>query len=116
MCRHLHPTDATRPPAGRDDYRAGGAGPQPVHQVRQSLLLGCLQEGGRLPTVRDVAASLVINPNTIVKAYRQLEHGARPTIGRGRECRQARRLSGDVQDCAWQPLVLARLRVTLNQA
>ncbi len=39
-----------------------------MHQVRQSLLLGCLQEGGRLPTVKDVAASLVINPNTIVKA------------------------------------------------
>ncbi len=88
----------------------------PCTQVRQSLLLGCLQEGGRLPTVKDVAASLVINPNTIVKAYRHLEHGARPTIGRARECRQARRLRGDVQDCAWQPLVLARLRITLNQA
>jgi DNA-binding transcriptional MocR family regulator len=83
--------------------------------VRQSLL-GCLQEGGRLPTVKDVAASLVINPNTIVKAYRQLEHGGTADDRRARECRQARRLRGDVQDCAWQPLVLARLRVTLNQA
>jgi GntR family transcriptional regulator len=40
----------------------------------QSLLLGYLQEGDRLPTVKDVAADLVINPNTVVKAYRQLEH------------------------------------------
>ena len=46
---------------------------QLVHQVRQSLLLGYLQEGDRLPTVKDVASDLVINPNTVVKAYRQLE-------------------------------------------
>jgi GntR family transcriptional regulator len=47
---------------------------QLVHQVRQSLLLGYLREGDRLPTVKDVASDLVINPNTVVKAYRQLEH------------------------------------------
>jgi GntR family transcriptional regulator len=47
---------------------------QLVHQVRQSLLLGYLQEGDRLPTVKDVAGDLAINPNTVVKAYRQLEH------------------------------------------
>ena len=47
---------------------------QLVHQVRQSLLLGYLQEEDRLPTVKDVAADLAINPNTVVKAYRQLEH------------------------------------------
>ena len=58
---------------------------QLVHQVRQSLLLGYLQEGDRLPTVKDAAADLVINPNTVVKAYRQLEHeglaGGRPGQG-----------------------------------
>jgi GntR family transcriptional regulator len=47
---------------------------QLVHQVRQSLLLGYLQEGDRLPTVKEVASDLAINPNTVVKAYRQLEH------------------------------------------
>jgi GntR family transcriptional regulator len=47
---------------------------QLVHQVRQSLLLGYLREGDRLPTVKDVAVDLAINPNTVVKAYRQLEH------------------------------------------
>jgi GntR family transcriptional regulator len=58
---------------------------QLVHQVRQSLLLGYLREGDRLPTVKEVAADLVINPNTVVKAYRQLEHeglaGGRPGQG-----------------------------------
>ena len=47
---------------------------QLVHQVRQSLLLGYLREGDRLPTVKEVAGDLAINPNTVVKAYRQLEH------------------------------------------
>jgi GntR family transcriptional regulator len=58
---------------------------QLVHQVRQSLLLGYLREGDRLPTVKDVATDLVINPNTVVKAYRQLDHeglaGGRPGQG-----------------------------------
>jgi GntR family transcriptional regulator len=58
---------------------------QIVHQVRQSLLLGYLREGDRLPTVKEVAGDLAINPNTVVKAYRQLEHeglaGGRPGQG-----------------------------------
>jgi DNA-binding transcriptional regulator YhcF (GntR family) len=47
---------------------------QLVQQVRQSLLLGYLSAGDRLPTVKEVAGELAINPNTVVKAYRQLEH------------------------------------------
>ena len=47
---------------------------QLVHQVRQSLLLGYLRQGDRLPTVKEVAVDLAINPNTVVKAYRQLEY------------------------------------------
>jgi GntR family transcriptional regulator len=47
---------------------------QLVHQVRQSLVLGYLRQEDRLPAVKEVAADLVINPNTVVKAYRQLEH------------------------------------------
>jgi GntR family transcriptional regulator len=58
---------------------------QLVHQVRQSLLLGYLREGDQLPTVKDVVSDLTINPNTVVKAYRQLEHeglaGGRPGQG-----------------------------------
>jgi GntR family transcriptional regulator len=54
---------------------------QLVHQVRQSVLLGYLREGDRLPTVKELAGDLAINPNTVVKAYRQLEHEG---LARGR--------------------------------
>ncbi len=47
---------------------------QLVQQVRQALRLGRLEPGDRLPTVREVAADLAINPNTVLKAYRELEH------------------------------------------
>ena len=43
---------------------------QLVHQVRRALRLGLLSEGDQLPTVKDVVASLAINPNTVLKAYR----------------------------------------------
>ncbi len=58
---------------------------QVVHQVRQALRLGLLREGDQLPTVKDVVARLAINPNTVLKAYRELEHdglvAARPGVG-----------------------------------
>jgi GntR family transcriptional regulator len=47
---------------------------QLVEQVRQALRLGRLEPGDRLPTVRAVAADVAINPNTVLKAYRELEH------------------------------------------
>lgn len=46
---------------------------QLVQQVSHALRLGRLRVGDRLPAVRDVAAQLAINPNTVLKAYRQLE-------------------------------------------
>jgi GntR family transcriptional regulator len=46
---------------------------QLVQQVRQAVLLGRLESGDRLPAVREVAESLAINPNTVLKAYRELE-------------------------------------------
>jgi GntR family transcriptional regulator len=58
---------------------------QLIHQVRQALRLGLLREGDQLPTVKEVVARLAINPNTVLKAYRQLEYeglaAARPGIG-----------------------------------
>jgi GntR family transcriptional regulator len=46
---------------------------QIVSQVRQALLLGLLSEGDQLPTVKQVVAKVAINPNTVLKAYRDLE-------------------------------------------
>jgi GntR family transcriptional regulator len=58
---------------------------QVVQQVRHALRLGLLQKGDQLPTVKDVVARLAINPNTVLKAYRELERdglvAARPGIG-----------------------------------
>jgi GntR family transcriptional regulator len=47
---------------------------QLVQQVRRALRLGLLQQGDQLPTVKDVVGELAINPNTVLKAYRELEH------------------------------------------
>jgi GntR family transcriptional regulator len=47
---------------------------QLVHQVEQALRLGYVRRGDQLPRVKDVVASLAINPNTVLKAYRELEH------------------------------------------
>jgi GntR family transcriptional regulator len=46
---------------------------QLVQQVRQALRVGLLEPGDQLPKVREVAESLAINPNTVLKAYRELE-------------------------------------------
>jgi GntR family transcriptional regulator len=58
---------------------------QLIQQVRQALRLGLLRKGDQLPKVKDVAAALAINPNTVLKAYRELEYeglvAARPGIG-----------------------------------
>lgn len=58
---------------------------QLVHQVRQALHLGLLREGDQLPTVKDVVRQVAINPNTVLKAYRELEHEGlatgRPGVG-----------------------------------
>src|SRR6201997_3332757 len=47
---------------------------QLVQQVRQAVRLGILLPGDQLPTVKEVVGSLAINPNTVLKAYRELEH------------------------------------------
>ena len=46
---------------------------QLVQQVEQALRLGYLKPGDQLPKVRDVVTLLAINPNTVLKAYRELE-------------------------------------------
>jgi len=58
---------------------------QLVRQVRHALRLGLLGEGDQLPTVKQAVEQLAINPNTVLKAYRQLEHeglvGVRQGVG-----------------------------------
>jgi GntR family transcriptional regulator len=47
---------------------------QLVEQVRREVMLGRLAVGDQLPPLREVVDSLAINPNTVVKAYAELEH------------------------------------------
>jgi GntR family transcriptional regulator len=70
----------------RIDTRSGVAPYlQVVQQVRHAVRLGMLREGDQLPTVKEVAAHVAINPNTVLKAYRELEHeglaAGRPGVG-----------------------------------
>ena len=58
---------------------------QLVQQVHQAMQLGLLEPGDQLPTAQQVVAKLAINPNTVLKAYRDLEREglvrARPGVG-----------------------------------
>ncbi|MGO9881368.1 MAG: GntR family transcriptional regulator [Acidimicrobiales bacterium] len=67
------------PRAGVAPYR------QLVDQVRQAVSLGLLRAGDRLPSVREVVTQITINPNTVHRAYRELEHEGvvegRPGLG-----------------------------------
>ena len=47
---------------------------QLIEQVKHAVETGALREGDQLPTIRKVAEDLVMNPNTVVRAYRELEH------------------------------------------
>jgi GntR family transcriptional regulator len=72
------PTAGARGPASPVDFRLNAASGVPtylqlVQQVEHALRLGYLKPGDRLPKVRDVVASLAVNPNTVLKAYRELE-------------------------------------------
>jgi len=64
---------------------------QLVQQVRQALRMGVLTVGDQLPTVREVVAAVAVNPNTVLKAYRDLER------------------EGLVQARAWQGTFVASL-------
>jgi GntR family transcriptional regulator len=47
---------------------------QLIQQVRHAVEYGILRPGDQLPTAREVVEDLAINPNTVLKAYRELEH------------------------------------------
>jgi GntR family transcriptional regulator len=72
------PGDRPRGPGSPIEFRLDAASGVPtylqlVHQVEHALRLGYLTLGDQLPKVRDVVASLAINPNTVLKAYKELE-------------------------------------------
>ena len=58
---------------------------QLIQQVRQALEFGILKSGDKLPTVKEVVAQVALNPNTVLRAYRDLEHDglvvSRPGVG-----------------------------------
>ena len=58
---------------------------QLVEQVRRALRVNVLHVGDQLPTIKEVVRTIAINPNTVLKAYRQLEHEglieSRPGVG-----------------------------------
>jgi GntR family transcriptional regulator len=47
---------------------------QLMEQVKHALDTGALRPGDQLPTIRKLAEDLIVNPNTVVRAYRDLEH------------------------------------------
>jgi DNA-binding transcriptional regulator YhcF (GntR family) len=72
------PGSGPRGPGSPIEFRLDAASGVPtylqlVHQVEHALRLGYLTPGDQLPKVRDVVASLAINPNTVLKAYKELE-------------------------------------------
>ena len=97
-------------------FRLDGNSGVPVYrqimdQVRGGIALGALGPGDQLPTVRQLAVDLAINPNTVVRAYRELELGGllesnqgtgtfiRELKIEGGEQERARQLRLIVRDC-----------------
>lgn len=78
----------------RIDRRGGVAAyAQIVQQTRQALRLGLLEPGDRLPTAKEVVAATAINPNTVLKAYRELERDGLVEARRGQGTFVARSLA-----------------------
>lgn len=56
-----------RPESGEPIYQ------QLMRQIRHAITTGALKPGDRLPTIRQLASEQVVNPNTVARAYRELE-------------------------------------------
>ena len=88
---------------------------QLIQQVRHAMRLGLLQEGDKLPTVKDVVARLAINPNTVLKAYRELEYEGLVAARAGVGTFVTKTLTDDSSLAAHEPL-RADLRHWLTKA
>src|ERR1700728_3698491 len=82
---------------------------QLVQQVRHALQLGILEPGDQLPTAQQVVGKLAINPNTVLKAYRDLE---REGLVRARPG-QGTFIVGTLPRC--EPLAQARLLASMTE-
>lgn len=87
---------------------------QLVQQVEQALRLALIGPGDQLPTVKEVAGMLAINPNTVMKAYRELEHRG---LAAGRPG-QGTFITGALRrvDPAEQAVLAGRLRAWVRDA
>ena len=95
----------------RDDNSGVPVYRQIMDQVRGGIAMGALRPGDQLPTVRQLAVDLAINPNTVVRAYRELELGGllesnqgtgtfiRELKAEGGKQERARQLTQIVQEC-----------------
>ena len=59
---------------------------QIIHHVQSAITAGRLKEGDQLPTIRALHQQLNVNPNTVAKAYRELEHLGHISAERGSGC------------------------------
>ncbi|MER5869779.1 GntR family transcriptional regulator [Streptomyces sp. NPDC002044] len=71
---------------------------QIVQQTKQALRLGLLEPGDKLPTAREVVEATAINPNTVLKAYRELEREGLVEAKRGLGTFIRRSLGGSAAD------------------
>ena len=81
---------------------------QLVQQVKQAIGRGILQPGDQLPTVKSVVADLAINPNTVLKAYRELDLGGFAEGRRGQGTFVSRTLPAITPDDSTRPPRVAR--------
>ncbi|MEU1278736.1 GntR family transcriptional regulator [Streptomyces sp. NPDC005805] len=85
----------------RIDRRSGVATYlQIVQQAKAALRLGLLEPGDRLPTAREVVEATAVNPNTVLKAYRELEREGLVEARRGLGTFVTRTLGGGAADTA----------------
>jgi DNA-binding transcriptional regulator YhcF (GntR family) len=91
-------------------FKPNPSAPAPIYlqlmeQIKHAVEVGALKPGDQLPGIRNLAESLVINPNTVAKAYRELEHEAIIELRHGAGAFVRRRVAAKVQNAA--PLVTA---------
>lgn len=70
---------------------------QVIDNIKELVMTGVLPEGSKLPSVRDLSHQLIINPNTVQKAFKELERGGYiyTVSGRGTFVAKKEDISGD---------------------